>query len=374
MNSPHRTQPVDIVFIDQELDGDAGMGGIELGRMIKKSKLFPELKMVLMVPFAQPDAERQALHHDFTANLKKPIRYFNLLNIVNFLISGSPVDRSEKSAAEDSSPTDSHARDEHILLVEDNIINQQVISGIMKKLGYRNLDIVDNGAEAIRALQESRYNVVLMDIQMPKLDGLETTRLIRAGRSGVLDDSVPIIALTAHAMKGDREQYIAAGMDDYIPKPIDPARLNTTLNRLLFPAGNSKQSLPSSAFVSGSQPVTAPDPQLLDYEMFVSRLMGDRPLAMEILAEFTASLPHQMEQLAAAVHQEDFREVRRLAHKMRGAAGNVCADTLCRIVSALETAAGEEDRDKTHQLFAEATQQEILLQESVLMLNSISES
>lgn len=120
--------------------------------------------------------------------------------------------------------------------------------------------------------------------------------------------------------------------------------------------------------------MAAPDPQLLDYEMFVARLMGDRPLAREILTEFTANLPLQMEQMAAAVHQEDFSEVQRLAHQMKGAAGNVCANTLCRIVSALETAAGEKDSEKTHQLFAEATQQEILLQESVSMLHSTGSS
>jgi signal transduction histidine kinase/CheY-like chemotaxis protein/HPt (histidine-containing phosphotransfer) domain-containing protein len=366
--------PVDVVFIDQELDGESGMGGIELGRMIKKSKLFPGLKIVLMVPFPDPDAQRQALHYDFAASLKKPVRYSSLLHVVNTLISGSPAKRADKPATRESSPGGSFIWDEPILLVEDNSINQQVISGIMGKLGYRNLDIVDNGAEAIKALQKRRYSAVLMDIQMPKLDGLETTKLIRDGRSGVLDDSVPIIALTAHAMKGDKEQYIAAGMDDYIPKPIDPARLKTTLHNLLVSTVDTTEAQPSSAIISDVQPVAAPDPQLLDYEMFVSRLMGDRPLAREILTDFTANLPLQMEQMAAAVHQEDFSEVQRLAHQMKGAAGNVCANSLCRIVSNLERAAGEKDSEKTHQLFAEATQQEILLQESVSMLHSTGSS
>jgi signal transduction histidine kinase/CheY-like chemotaxis protein/HPt (histidine-containing phosphotransfer) domain-containing protein len=360
--------PVDIIFIDRELDGETGMGGIELGRMIKKSKLFPGLKIVLMVPFTDPDAERQALQYDFATSLKKPIRYSNLLHVVNTLISGSAANRAEMSATRESSPSGSSIRDESILLVEDNSINQQVISGIMAKIGYGNLDIVDNGAEAIKALQKNRYNAVLMDIQMPKLDGLETTKLIRGGSSGVLDDSVPIIALTAHAMKGDKEQYITAGMNDYIPKPIDPTRLRATLDRLLAPTENNRE-VNSSAIIADVQPAAAPDPLLLDYEMFVSRLMGDRPLAREILNEFTANLPLQMEQMAAAVHQEDFSEVQRLAHQLKGAAGNVCADALCRIASALETAAGKKDSEKTHQLFAEATQQEILLQESASTLH-----
>lgn len=109
----------------------------------------------------------------------------------------------------------------HILLAEDNVVNQQVGVGLLKKLGYPNVDVVVNGKEAVRALENARYHLVLMDVQMPELDGLEATRIIRDPSSEVLDHDVPIVALTAHAMQGDCDTCLQAGMNDYISKPID---------------------------------------------------------------------------------------------------------------------------------------------------------
>lgn len=370
-DSTEKAKPVDIVFIDQELKGEDGMDGMKLGRTIKKSTLFPALKMVLMVPVTQSNVDRQSSCRDFATDLKKPIRYFDLLKTVDFLLSSSPVCSSENLTTAKTNAKTNRKRNEHILLVEDNLINQQVVSGIMKNLGYHNLDIVDNGAEAIRILRDNLYSVILMDIQMPKLDGLETTRLIRAGTSGVLDDSVPIVALTAHAMKGDREQYLAVGMNDYIPKPIDPTRLETTLNQLLAPARDKEKALstPFHEGVSAPQPATAPDLQLLDYEMFVSKLFGDRPLARRIISEFFINLSQLFEQLAATILQQDYSLTRRIAHQMKGSSGSVCAEVLCKIVTELETAAKEEDRDRVQQLFKEAKEQQPLLEKLVSALD-----
>ena len=139
-------------------------------------------------------------------------------------------------------------------------------------------------------------------------------------------------------MKGDKEAvYCRRRGRCSVPKPIDPARLKTTLNRLLAPSGDTKNVPVRLCNYCGSATCGRPDPQLLDYEMFVSRLLGDRPLAREILNEFLQpTFPSRWSRWLQLFHQEDFSEVRRLAHQMKGAAGNVCADTLCRIVSALE--------------------------------------
>ena len=220
------------------------MDGLELGRTIKTS-LFPAVKIVLMVPSSQDVVHQKKHYRDFVTDLKKPIRYFDPLKTVNLVISGSSFDMAEYPAQLRPNTKTDHKRNDKILLVEDNIINQQVVRGVIQQLGFQNIDIVDNGVEAIKALRVTHYSVVLMDIQMPKLDGLETTRLIRTGTAGVLDDKIPIIALTAHVMKGDREQYLAVGMNDYIPKPIDPIRLETTLDRLLPPALSKGLSLSS---------------------------------------------------------------------------------------------------------------------------------
>ena len=360
-----KTKPVDIIFIDQEM---AGEDGIELGRTIKTSKLFPALKMVLLVPFTQFSVDKYSHYHDFVSTLKKPIHYFDLQETINFLLSDSLIWTFERQTAVKPHSETARKRNEHILLVEDNTINQQVVAEIMKKLGYHNLNIVSNGVDAIGALQESRFNLVLMDIQMPKLDGLETTRLIRSGTSGVLDNDIPIVALTAHAMKGDREEYLAVGMNDYIPKPIDPTRLERTLIRLLTTDPEQRSKAVPEVVSDPQPPAPGPGPQLLDYEMFVSRLFGDRPLAGKIISEFLGNLSTLLEQLKTALQQEDCTTIRKIAHQMKGSCGSVCADILRQIASELETAAKEENIGQVRQLFKQAKEQLPLLQEAVSAL------
>ncbi len=117
-----------------------------------------------------------------------------------------------------------------ILLVEDNATNQQVALGVLAKLGF-NADTAVNGREAIQALETGPYDIVFMDVQMPLMDGLEATRAIRSGKTGVPNPRIPIIAMTAHALKGDRELCLEAGMDDYISKPIAPQALAEALHK-----------------------------------------------------------------------------------------------------------------------------------------------
>jgi len=112
----------------------------------------------------------------------------------------------------------------HILVAEDFPVNQEVVSGFLESFGF-SVHIVENGHQAISALEKNHYDLVLMDVQMPEMDGLEATRVIRKPESKVLDQNIPIIALTGHALKGDRQNYIDAGMNDYLAKPIDPEAL-----------------------------------------------------------------------------------------------------------------------------------------------------
>jgi len=351
--------PVDLAFIDQDMDD---MDGLTLSTAIKEQGLFPSLKMVLMRPIAQSSLAGPADYGHFVAELKKPIRYFDLLNTVEFRLSDPPsglvATPSDAPAAADRDL----GRQEHILLVEDNLINQKVVGGIMKKLGYHHLDMVSNGAEAIKALRNKRYSLVLMDIQMPKLDGLETTRRIRSTTSEVLDRSVPIIALTAHAMKGDRESYLAAGMNDYIAKPIDPVRLKQAVERQLASIKNIDPT-PTSETDSTQKESSPLPPQPIDFELFVSRLLGDELLAQQILAEFFDDLPRQLQQMEEALLKWDFVALGRMAHKMKGASGNVCAQQLCAIVIALETAVKKEDADRVQELFKKTKEQLPLLQD-----------
>ena len=164
----------------------------------------------------------------FSAWLSKPVRASDLFDMLHTALAG----RAPGSAPESAPVTAGAAQIQaaRILLVEDNDVNRMVADGILKKLGWRT-DAVGNGVEALAALAREKYDLVLMDVQMPEMDGLEAARRIRAGEAGRAD--VPIIAMTAHAMPGDRNECLEAGMDDYLAKPISPGALAGVLAKWL---------------------------------------------------------------------------------------------------------------------------------------------
>jgi len=219
-----------------------------------------------------------------------------------------------------------------ILLAEDNRTNQQVAVGILKKFGLWT-DVVADGEEALAALENVRYDLVLMDCQMPRMDGYEASRRIRAREGGAR--RVPVIAMTAHTMVGDREKCLDAGMDDYIAKPVSPEVVLDVLERWL-PAGESGAheyvSVTEGARLeAGSQPVSpqAPfSPSAWDSSVLKERLMGDDDLMREVLLDFLGDIPGKVRALENAVADEDAVAARSLAHAIKGAAGNVGGDWL----------------------------------------------
>ncbi|MBU1565195.1 MAG: response regulator [Proteobacteria bacterium] len=351
---------LDYAFLAPET---ADPDGLTLNRAIRESALSPTMQMVIMVPFFRFESYDHYHRQGFAACLKKPIRYCDLLDTVSLLVSGYPVHAAKQSAASVVPATSaSHGQHEPILLAEDNLINQQVVAEIMKKLGYHQLDIVGNGREAIAALRKTCYSLVLMDIQMPELDGLQAALRIRSGEAQVLDPDIPIIALTAHAMKGDKEKYLACGMNGYISKPIDPMLLAATLEQLLPPVKNGPLGPQET---SEQEPLTDGFKQPhVDYPAFVARLLGDTALAAKIFAMFLKDLPEQMEILKGAVDKKDFSAIENQAHKIKGSTGNICAHHLNRAMRQLETAAKAHNHDEVQMLLQEAQKFQIMLQQT----------
>ncbi len=356
---------LDFAFIElQTADRD----GPALSRMLKESGLSPDLQLVLMVPFYRFESNGNSFRQDFAACLKKPIRYCDLLDTEGILLSGHPVHAARQPETAPPGAYTPPGRDEPILLAEDNLINQQVVAGIMKKLGYHRLDIVGNGREAITALRNTPYSLVLMDIQMPELDGLQAVNHIRSGAAEVLDPHIPIVALTAHAMKGDKEKYLACGMDGYISKPIDPLLLAATLEQLLAPART--RLLERQAVAVEEPPTDTSEPPLIDYPAFVARLLDDRQVAAQIFAMFMQDLPLQMEHLGEVTDKKDFSAIENQAHKLKGATANVCAHRLNRIMRRLEAAAKAENLAEVQKLLASAQQVRIIMQETEIYPDS----
>ncbi len=357
---------LDYAFIELEL---ADIDGVRFGQALAEFKFFQALQLVIMVPFFRYESNSHYRRQGFVACLKKPVRFCDLRETLNILVSGYPVHEAEMAGpiAQLTHPPQGHQ--EKILLAEDNLINQQVVAGIMKKLGYYHLDIVGNGREAIAALQKTRYDLVLMDIQMPELDGLQAVAAIRSDEAKVLDRQIPIIALTAHAMKGDKEKYLGCGMNGYISKPIDPVLLATSLGELLGPA--RKESRNQQGTIVSPTITPATDLPLIDFPALAARLLDDMELAEKIFAMFLQELPTQMEGLCAAVDKEDFQEIENQAHKIKGSTANVSARRMNLIIGQLETAAKNRSLAEVKSLFAAAQQIMTLLQKSKISPDSI---
>jgi CheY-like chemotaxis protein/HPt (histidine-containing phosphotransfer) domain-containing protein len=251
-----------------------------------------------------------------------------------------------------------------ILLAEDNLINQKVALKTLENMGY-GADVVGSGVEAVRALGERRYDLVFMDVQMPEMDGLEATRQIRDPRSAVQDHDVPVVALTAHAMAGDRESCLAAGMSDYLSKPIQPDQLAAVLARWTGPSRAAEPTVESVGSASAAEPsgedasvdrrpaaqlaaplatsdgghTPAAEEPVFDEGVLLRLLAGDHAAAAEIVAEFLADAPRQVEALHEALAGADVSLARRQAHTLKGASANVGAEALRAVAARMDRAA-----------------------------------
>ncbi|NOR24323.1 MAG: response regulator [Desulforhopalus sp.] len=256
--------------------------------------------------------------------------------------------------------------DVRLLLVEDNQINQQVVCGILAKLGISNVDVAEDGAEALHAFEKlgmmgGRYDIILMDIQMPVMDGIETTKRIRANLNGVNSPDLPIIALTAHALKSDMERCIEAGMNDFITKPVLPEILDKILQKwLCLPSGpviNVKNAHPAqrkelqTGFDTLEKAIsTAPadfnqredgwqNSPVFDYPALKRRMNEDDRVVKDIIEVYWSRFPSQFEELKDLVATGLQSEVLRLVHTLKGSSGTVGAMQLFRLFRELERAA-----------------------------------
>jgi PAS domain S-box-containing protein len=303
-------EPYELVVLDYQMDG---MNGLDVASAIRRT---PSLRLARLVMLTSTASHAVGEDADVDATLTKPVRRAALLETVSRIFAG----RDEPQAAaqgDRSTVPDFVAR---VLVAEDNPVNQLVIQGMLDKRGYAS-DIVANGREALDQLARGGHAAVLMDVQMPELDGIEATARIRAQE----DDGqhLPIIAMTASAMEGDRERFLEAGMDDYITKPLRPDQLDAVLERWLGGAPTP----PPAAATNGA----AGD--LIDAGR-VERFQIDYPeIADRLVALFADTTPPLIEQLSNAVHAGDDDAVRKLAHKLKGSCQNVGATrmaTLCR--------------------------------------------
>jgi CheY-like chemotaxis protein/HPt (histidine-containing phosphotransfer) domain-containing protein len=221
-----------------------------------------------------------------------------------------------------------------ILVAEDNVTNREVALAQLNKLGYE-ARAVANGAEAVEAVQRESFDLVLMDCEMPVMDGFEATRRIR----GILRSNIPIVALTADAMPADRDRCLGEGMNDYLTKPVKPTLLADVLARCLAASASDEAK------------------ETFDGEALLGRLMGDRQLASAVLKGFVEDVPSQLNSLRRRIEEADAPGTRSRAHALNGAAGTVAAEGLRAIALAMEQAGTAGQLDRCGELLPQAVEE-----------------
>ncbi|SHJ19217.1 Signal transduction histidine kinase [Malonomonas rubra DSM 5091] len=305
----------------------------ELRTQLKQWLEATSLPLLLLVPWDGAEAELLQRYPCVSACLRRPVRHQLLFDKLRLFCLGQKAAGSEERSRVDGLEVASVGT-RRLLLVEDNMVNQKVAMGLLKKLGLQ-ADLAENGEAALLKLQKQDYDLVLMDCQMPVMDGYQATRAIRATDSPVKNPQVPVIALTANALQGDREKCLAAGMNDHVAKPIDPHALAEALRRWLpeNPLSSEPQEVPSPT--SGAE--------VFDRKELLDRLLGDEDLVEIILAGALEDLPKRIASLEQGLAQKDAPLVRNQAHAIKGAAANISAPAVKAVASLLEKAGEAQD-------------------------------
>jgi len=330
--------PYAVAVLDMQMPG---MDGEDMGRAIRADAAFRETRLVLMTSLGQRGDATRLEEIGFAAYLTKPVRQSELFDTLVVLLSGESAESGEKLVTRHTI-REIRRSSVRILLAEDNITNQQVALGILKKLGL-SADAVANGAEAVAVLEQIPYDLVLMDVQMPEMNGLEATARIRDPQSAVLDHGVPIIAMTAHAMQGDCERCIEAGMNDYVPKPVTPEALAGALDKWL-PEDESAGVNVAEKRETGQEAGRKDEP-VFDRAEMLERLMGDEGLARSIMEAFLSDFPEQIARLKEYLAAGDAASAERQAHTIKGVAANVSGEALRAVAFEMEKAGKAGDLD-----------------------------
>ncbi|MGI9517471.1 MAG: response regulator [Pirellulaceae bacterium] len=296
--------PIQLVVSDVNMpDQD----GISLARQILDEKLLPGSSIIMLTSGARPEDGNSLKSIGVNQYLMKPIKQSELFTAMVASL-GETAGPAAQVDAEIPASTTSETGSLKILLAEDNIVNQKLALGILGGLGHH-VTVVDNGRAAVEAIGLHPFDLVLMDVQMPEMDGLDATREIRR-REITSGTHVPIVAMTAHAMKGDREACLEAGMDDYLTKPIRLQHISGKLHEL-FPYGAAR---PDSS-VSDNHEAGA---ELIQWEMALKSVGGDKQLFREVIQEFLSDTPRLLAAAQENARQGDVEALGATAHSLKG--------------------------------------------------------
>jgi PAS domain S-box-containing protein len=326
----------DVVIVDGQMPD---VDGFALAREIKRDRHLHSTRVVMLTSAGRSDDVARCRRIGIEHYLVKPVKQSDLLDTFISMF-GASTGTPRRGRTEERARR--ARRRLRVLVAEDNAVNRKLVTKLLIKRGH-SVEAVDNGRAAVDAIDAARtpFNVVLMDVQMPEMSGFEATQAIR-DREGSRGAHLPIIALTAHAMQGDRERCLDAGMDGYVSKPIDVDEMIAAVERF----GTAK---PSSLTDARRPSAGSPSKAVFDEQLALSHTAGDRRLMKEMIALFRTDAPTYMRSIATALRRRDWAALRMSAHGVKGALATIGSERGRQIASELEqlALAGELEQAKT---------------------------
>jgi two-component system, sensor histidine kinase and response regulator len=313
-----------LVVADAQLTGTSGF---DLAREIRRRFGANAPKFVMLSPSAKEAMASPNRAPGIDAFISKPIQQSQLLDTLQEIF--DPAFAAQKAARPEMHAKEAGRPRMRILLAEDNAVNRLVATRLLEKGGYE-VVVAENGRDAVDLASREDVQLILMDVQMPEMDGFEATQEIRA-REQTTGKHLPILAMTAHAMKGDREKCLAAGMDDYLTKPIRTARLFELIGQY-----TKSESAPVKAREE-REPMETETTQTWDLERALARVCGDRDLLGELMAIFETECPKMIAVIRSAIRSGDAATLELNAHGLKGAAANFSATPAANRARELET-------------------------------------
>ncbi len=364
-------EPFALVLMDWKMPG---MDGLHAAAQIKSSMKENIPSIIMVSAYAREELMREANRMGLSGYLIKPVSPSLLSDSIMSALGGKNLSRSSGWQAGEGLPSVAAIRGAKLLVAEDNEVNQQVARGILENNGFI-VDIADNGLLAVEALEYAVYDAVLMDINMPEMDGYTAARQIR--KDPKFND-LPIIAMTANAMTGDREKALDAGMNDHVAKPIDVKDLLSVLGKWVRPVGKALHPSVDLAQVPSPQVNKETETAVggfgplpgIDVADGLARLGGDSRLYRDLLNKFAQNHADTADRILSALSVADMETAQRLAHTIKGVAGNIGAKPLFNVVTQVDTALKEADIDTAHSLLGAF---EVCLTQTIEGINAMAQ-
>ncbi len=334
------------------------MDGLEFAKEVKKV-WGDDAPAIIMLSSASIPDEGEVLHRlGIARQLTKPIKQSDLLNAMLEIFELRPETATDTSTVDTSKPDDGSSW--RILLTEDNVINQQVALGFLRERGHK-VQVAETGVEALDATEKETFDLVLMDVQMPEMDGFEATRAIRA-REKQTGNHLPIIAMTASAMKGDRERCLENGMDSYISKPVRATELFQAIDTVMRDKPVDAAAVSSTADAPDAAAESTEDTgelQVMNWDAALKGMQGHEDLLEELTAVFIQECPRMMEDIRNFRESPDAaRKLHRAAHTLKGSALVFAAERVVEVAERLERM-GTEGKTEGFETAFEALETEV---------------